>query len=66
MGRAELQKRSMIRARMVNDFEICWSAWGVLAKLRRINSKATAARLRVGAVSTETEGKLWKEMEGSD
>ena len=57
IGRAEVQKRSMIRALRVDVWEICWSAWGTWAVLRRLNSKAMAARLRVGVVSTETEGK---------
>jgi len=56
MGRVAVQKKSMIRARMVDELEICWSAWGAWAKLRRINSNAMAALLRVGVVSTETDG----------
>jgi hypothetical protein len=66
MGKAEVQKMSMIRARIVHEFEICWSTWGAWAKLRRINSNAMAAELRVWVVSTEIEGRLWKEMEGLD
>ena len=56
----------MIRAPMVDEEEICWSESVAWAKLRRICSNAMAARLRVGVVSTETEGKRWKEMEGLD
>ncbi len=56
----------MIRARMVDEDEICWSVWGTWAKQRRIYSNIIAGTLRVGAVSTETEGRLWKEMEGLD
>lgn len=49
---------SIIRARMVEVWEICWSAFGTWVELTRMKSKAMAARLRVGVVSTETEGKL--------
>ena len=56
--RAEVQKMSIIRARIVEVWEICWSAFGTWVELTRMKSKAMAARLRVGVVSTETEGKL--------
>ena len=66
MGRVAVQKKSMIRARMVDELEICLSVWGTWAMLSRINSNAVARTVRVGAVSTETEGNWWKEMEGLD
>lgn len=61
MGRAEVQKRSIIRARILEVSDICPRAFSTFPALRLINSKTAAARLWEGEEGVaETGGSWWK------